>query len=97
MIEVEIRSAIDAISLSCAARAAVSVARVWEEAEYEVKVFKLSLIISLSVEVFTKEKVVDFKTAQNYSINPEINRVKGAKFSKNNLSGLLSKYQLKIT
>jgi len=40
---------------------------------------------------------VDFSTALNFSIDPENNRIKGAKFSKENLSGLLSKYQLKIS
>ena len=38
----------------------------------------------------------DFTTAQNFSIDPETNRLKGAKFSKNNLMGLLLKYKLKI-
>jgi len=40
---------------------------------------------------------VDFTTALNFRIDPENNRIKGAKFSKENLSGLLSKYQLKIS
>ena len=39
----------------------------------------------------------NFKTAQNFSIDVENNKLKGALFSKNNLSGLLTKYQLKIS
>jgi fluoroquinolone resistance protein len=38
----------------------------------------------------------DFTSALNFSIDPETNKIKGAKFSKNNLVGLLTKYQLKI-
>ena len=39
---------------------------------------------------------VDFSTAYNFAINPEINNLKNAQFSKNNLEGLLTKYQIKI-
>jgi uncharacterized protein YjbI with pentapeptide repeats len=38
----------------------------------------------------------DFKTAFNFNINPEKNRLKGAKFSKENLYGLLSDYKIII-
>ncbi len=39
---------------------------------------------------------VDFRTANNYSIDPDYNRLKKAKFSALNLEGLLYKYQLDI-
>ncbi|RXQ94525.1 pentapeptide repeat-containing protein [Ancylomarina salipaludis] len=39
---------------------------------------------------------VDFRTAKNYSIDPESNKLKKAKFSAFNLEGLLYKYQLDI-
>jgi len=39
---------------------------------------------------------VDFRTAFNYSINPELNRIKKAKFSIQGISGLLSKYDIDI-
>ena len=39
---------------------------------------------------------VDFRTANNYSIDPEFNKLKKAKFSAFNLDGLLYKYQLDI-
>ena len=39
---------------------------------------------------------VDFRTAFNYSINPELNRIKKAKFSIEGISGLLSKYDIDI-
>jgi hypothetical protein len=38
----------------------------------------------------------DFRTAFNYSINPETNRIKKAKFSKEGLNGLLDKYDIEI-
>lgn len=39
---------------------------------------------------------VDFRSAVHYSIDPESNRLKKARFSKNGLAGLLHKYQLEI-
>lgn len=38
----------------------------------------------------------DFTTAAGFTIDPNINDLKGAKFSKDNLSGLLSIYPIKI-
>ncbi|MBR9915619.1 MAG: pentapeptide repeat-containing protein, partial [Algicola sp.] len=38
----------------------------------------------------------DFKTAYNLAIDPNKNKMNGAKFSKDNALGLLLKYQLKI-
>lgn len=38
----------------------------------------------------------DFRTASNFIVDPSINRVKKAKFSVFNLTGLLSKYDLDI-
>ena len=38
----------------------------------------------------------DFRTAFNFSINPEINRIKQAKFSLSGLPGLLNKYNIEI-
>src|SRR5690606_1391295 len=38
----------------------------------------------------------NFSTATNYSIDPENNKIQGAHFSKDGLSGLLDKYKLKI-
>ena len=38
----------------------------------------------------------DFRTAYNYSINPENNRIKKAKFSVLGLSGLLDNYDIEI-
>jgi len=39
---------------------------------------------------------VDFSTSYNFSINPEINRIKKAKFSLATISGLLDKYDIEI-
>jgi uncharacterized protein YjbI with pentapeptide repeats len=38
----------------------------------------------------------DFRTAYNYSVNPEINRVKKAKFSLDGIAGLLDKYEIVV-
>lgn len=38
----------------------------------------------------------DFRTSYNYSIDPEINRIKRAKFSISGISGLLDKYDIVI-
>jgi fluoroquinolone resistance protein len=43
----------------------------------------------------TLEKA-DFRTSYNYSIDPEINRIKKAKFSILGVSGLLDKYDIDI-
>lgn len=39
----------------------------------------------------------DFSTSYGYSIDPEINRIKKAKFSIHGIAGLLEKYDLKIS
>jgi len=39
----------------------------------------------------------DFRSSFNYSINPEINRIKMAKFSVSGLPGLLEKYDIEIS
>jgi uncharacterized protein YjbI with pentapeptide repeats len=38
----------------------------------------------------------DFRNAYNYSIDPESNYIKKAKFSRNGIAGLLDKYQIEI-
>ncbi|MEM4663148.1 MAG: pentapeptide repeat-containing protein, partial [Candidatus Diapherotrites archaeon] len=38
----------------------------------------------------------DFRTSYNYTIDPEINRIKKAKFSITGLAGLLYKYEIVI-
>jgi len=39
----------------------------------------------------------DFRTAFNYSIDPETNKIKKAKFSKDGIAGLLNKYNIEIS
>jgi uncharacterized protein YjbI with pentapeptide repeats len=52
----------------------------------------------LSKSVFNRTKLngVDFITAYNYSIDPELNSIKGAKFSIHGITGLLIKYDIHI-
>lgn len=38
----------------------------------------------------------DFQTSYNYSIDPEINRIKKAKFSFQGAVGLLDKYDIEV-
>ena len=38
----------------------------------------------------------DFRTAYNYSIDPELNKIKKAKFSLPGVLGLLSKYDIEV-
>jgi fluoroquinolone resistance protein len=38
----------------------------------------------------------DLRTSYNYSINPEVNRIKKAKFSTTGIAGLLHKYDIEI-
>lgn len=38
----------------------------------------------------------DFRTAQNYSINPSLNRMRKARFSKEGIAGLLDQFDLNI-
>ncbi|MBL7559806.1 pentapeptide repeat-containing protein [Olleya sp. YSTF-M6] len=45
----------------------------------------------------TNLEEADFTTAYNYIINPENNRIKGAKFSKDQIEGLLEHYKINIS
>lgn len=44
----------------------------------------------------TNLEKADFREAINYSIDPENNRLKGARFSSSGIAGLLDKYQIRI-
>ena len=44
----------------------------------------------------TNLEKANLTTARNFQIDPEKNKLKGAKFSKENLGGLLGKYKIKI-
>jgi len=53
---------------------------------------------NLSRTIFTRTNLekADFRTSYNYSIDPEINRIRKAKFSRMEVIGLLDKYNLDI-
>jgi len=53
----------------------------------------------LSGSVFDRTNLQqsDFTSAYNYTMDPEINMLKGAKFSSEGLAGLLHKYNIKIS
>ncbi len=44
----------------------------------------------------TRLEKTDFRTALNYAIDPELNKMSGARFSTDGLVGLLTKYKIKI-
>lgn len=52
----------------------------------------------LASTVFERTSLLmaDFRTAWNYAIDPELNKLKGARFSEAGLRGLLLKYKLNI-
>ncbi len=45
---------------------------------------------------YTILEKADFRTAINYSIDPELNRINKAKFSRSGIAGLLDKYDIEI-
>ncbi len=45
---------------------------------------------------YTHLEKADFRTAYNYSIHPETNRISKAKFSRDGIAGLLDKYNITI-
>ncbi len=65
------------------------------EAELTGSVFSNCDLTGAIFELSILEKI-DFSTAFNYSINPELNRIKKAKFSKEGVLGLLGKYDIYI-
>jgi uncharacterized protein YjbI with pentapeptide repeats len=52
--------------------------------------------LSGSIFYNTDLRAANFKSSYNFSIDPEENRLTGATFARDNLSGLLEKYRLKI-
>ncbi len=53
---------------------------------------------NLNGTIFDKSVLekVDFRTSNNFTIDPEKNQIKKAKFSKSSISGLLDKYDIEI-
>lgn len=52
--------------------------------------------LSLALFQNTNLEKSDFETSYNYSINPELNKIKKAKFAISGLPGLLLKYDIEI-
>jgi uncharacterized protein YjbI with pentapeptide repeats len=52
--------------------------------------------LTKSTFVQTNLEQADLRTAYGFSIDPEINRLQKARFSQQNIAGLLDKYNLKI-
>ena len=67
----------------------------FSEADLSMAVFRKCDLSSASFMRTNLEKT-DFRTARNYSLDPQQNKVKGAKFSHLGLAGLLYMYHLDI-
>ena len=52
--------------------------------------------LNRAIFINTNLKESDFRTSYNYSIDPEVNSIKKAKFSLEGISGLLYKYDIVI-
>jgi fluoroquinolone resistance protein len=65
------------------------------EADFYSAVFEECDLSGAQFERTNLEKA-DFSTSRNIVLSPEINRIKGAKFSRHNLEGLLAQYNLDI-
>ena len=52
--------------------------------------------LAAAIFVNTILEKADFRSSYNYSIDPERNRIKKAKFSSIGLAGLLNKYDIEI-
>ncbi len=65
------------------------------ETDLSLSAFTECDLLNATFENTNLEKA-DLTTAFNYSIDPELNRIKGAKFSLPAVTGLLHKYQIQI-
>jgi uncharacterized protein YjbI with pentapeptide repeats len=65
------------------------------EAECSNSIFDLC-DLSRTVFYHTNLEKCDFRTSYNYSIDPEVNKIKKAKFSLNGIMGLLAKYDIDV-
>ena len=65
------------------------------ECDLTSSVFDSCNLLNAKFESTIIEKA-DFRTSINYSINPEMNRIKKAKFSLTGVAGLLDKYDIQI-
>jgi fluoroquinolone resistance protein len=65
------------------------------EADLSASTFDNCDLLNASFDKTILEKA-DFRTSYNYIIDPENNRIKKAKFSRNGIAGLLNKYDIEI-
>lgn len=67
----------------------------FEEADLSMAVFK-NCDLQQARFIRTNLEKADLRSATNYSLDPEINKLKKAKFSYNGIAGLLDKYGIDI-
>ncbi|HEY0298714.1 MAG TPA: pentapeptide repeat-containing protein [Arachidicoccus sp.] len=68
----------------------------FSESDLSLAVFKNCDLTGARFQNTNLEKA-DFRTAQNFAIDPDVNKIKRAKFSVMNLEGLLLRYNLDIS
>lgn len=67
----------------------------FSEVDLSASIFDNCDLLNATFDKSILEKA-DFRTAYNYIIDPESNRIKKAKFSRNGIAGLLNKYDIEI-
>ena len=65
------------------------------EADLSEAIFESCDLLDTNFDHTILEKA-DFSTAYNYTLDPEVNRIKKAKFSIHGIAGLLAKYDIQI-
>jgi uncharacterized protein YjbI with pentapeptide repeats len=65
------------------------------EADFTGAIFEQCDLLNATFEKTSIEKA-DFRTSYNYTIDPEMNRMKKARFSLSGVTGLLQKYDIVI-
>jgi uncharacterized protein YjbI with pentapeptide repeats len=67
----------------------------FSEADLNSSIFDNCDLMRATFENTILEKV-DLRTSYNYSLDPELNRIRKAKFSMSGIVGLLNKYDIEI-
>lgn len=67
----------------------------FSDCDLSASIFDMCDLLNAKFENTILEKA-DFRTAYHYSIDPELNRIKKAKFSLEGIGGLLDKYDIEI-
>ncbi len=71
-----------------------------KEADFQETDLSMAVFSNCDLQNATFDRTIlekaDFRTAINYALDPELNKIKKAKFSYHGIAGLLSKYDIEI-